>query len=102
MNMAAIGFCCIDVYENIGKRYATGNGVDCIVHLARRGVSTAVVSVVGTDEYGGEMFDLCREYQMDTSHLQVKEGKTSVYRMGFEGRSGQSPSGEYSWCDGIL
>ena len=36
MNMAAIGFCCIDVYENIGKRYATGNGVDCIVHLARR------------------------------------------------------------------
>ena len=46
MNMAAIGFCCIDVYENIGKRYATGNGVDCIVHLARRGVSTAVVSVV--------------------------------------------------------
>ena len=49
MNMAAIGFCCIDVYENIGKRYATGNGVDCIVHLARRGVSTAVVSVVGTD-----------------------------------------------------
>ena len=67
--------------RNIGKRYATGNGVDCIVHLARRGVSTAVVSVVGTDEYGGEMFDLCREYQMDTSHLQVKEGKTSVYRM---------------------
>ena len=38
MNMAAIGFCCIDVYENIGKRYATGNGVDCIVHLARRGI----------------------------------------------------------------
>ena len=37
MNMAAIGFCCIDVYENIGKRYATGNGVDCIVHLAGRG-----------------------------------------------------------------
>ena len=73
MNMAAIGFCCIDVYENIGKRYATGNGVDCIVHLARRGVSTAVVSVVGTDEYGGEMFDLCREYQIDTSHLQVKD-----------------------------
>lgn len=81
MNMAAIGFCCIDVYENIGRRYATGNGVDCIVHLARRGVSTAVVSVVGTDEYGKEMFDLCREYGMDTSHLQMKEGKTSVYRM---------------------
>lgn len=85
MNMAAIGFCCTDVYENIGKRYATGNGVDCIVHLARRGVSTAVVSVVGTDEYGREMFDLCRECHMDTSHLQVKEGKTSVYRMALKG-----------------
>lgn len=81
MNMAAIGFCCIDVYENIGKKYATGNGVDAIVHLARRGVDTALVSVVGTDEYGTEMLDLCKEYKIDTSHLQVKEGKTSVYRM---------------------
>ncbi|MCI8764918.1 MAG: fructoselysine 6-kinase [Lachnospiraceae bacterium] len=81
MNMAAIGFCCIDVYENIGKRYATGNGVDCIVHLARRGVETALVSVIGSDEYGKEMLELCREYKIDTAHLQVREGKTSVYRM---------------------
>lgn len=81
MNMAAIGFCCIDVYENIGKRYATGNGVDCIVHLAGNGVETALVSAIGSDDYGKEMIDLCREYSIDTSHLQVKEGKTSVYRM---------------------
>ena len=35
------------------------------------------------------MFDLCREYQMDTSHLQVKGGKRLLCRMSFEGRSGQ-------------
>lgn len=81
MNMAAIGFCCIDVYENIGKKYATGNGVDCIVHLARRGVDTALVSVIGSDEYGTEMQKLCQECGIDTSHLQIREGRTSVYRM---------------------
>ncbi|MDD3174650.1 MAG: fructoselysine 6-kinase, partial [Herbinix sp.] len=81
MKMAAIGFCCIDIYENINKRYATGNGIDCIVNLAKKGISTSVVSVVGTDEYGKEMINLCEEYKIDTSHLQVKEGATSIYRM---------------------
>ncbi len=71
----------MDVYENINKSYATGNGVDCIVNLSKKGVSSALVSVIGTDDYGIEMLHLCSKYQIDTSHLQIREGKTSVYRM---------------------
>lgn len=81
MKIAAIGFCCIDVYENIGKRYATGNGIDCIVNLAKKGIEASAVTVVGTDEYGKEMFDLCRAYGIDSSHIQVQPGDTSVFRM---------------------
>lgn len=35
--VAAVGFCCADVYENLNEWYPTGNGVDFGVHLARAG-----------------------------------------------------------------
>lgn len=81
MKIAAIGFCCIDVYENIGKQYATGNGIDCIVNLAKKGISSSAVTVVGTDAYGQSMFELCRQYGIDTSHIQVQPGDTSIFKM---------------------
>lgn len=81
MKIAALGFCCIDVYQNLGKHYATGNGIDCIVNLAKKGVETSAVTVVGNDDYGKEMFALCKEYGIDSSHIQVKEGDTSVFIM---------------------
>ena len=37
-SVAAIGFCCIDSYEGLGLSYPTGNGIDCIAHLSRRGI----------------------------------------------------------------
>ena len=43
--VAAVGFCCADVYEKLDKFYPTGNGVDWGVHLARMGVPVSVVSV---------------------------------------------------------
>ena len=43
----AAGFCCADVYQNIGVFYPTGNGIDWGIHLARMGVSVSAVSVVG-------------------------------------------------------
>ena len=46
----AAGFCCADVYQNIGVFYPTGNGIDWGIHLARMGVSVSAVSVVGKDE----------------------------------------------------
>jgi len=51
----AAGFCCADVYQNIGVFYPTGNGIDWGIHLARLGVSVSAVSVVGKDEYGDKM-----------------------------------------------
>ena len=53
--VAAVGFCCADVYENLNEWYPTGNGVDFGIHLARAGVPVSVVSVVGNDEYGEQM-----------------------------------------------
>ena len=35
--VAAVGFCCADVYENLNEWYPTGNGVDFGIHLAGPG-----------------------------------------------------------------
>ena len=74
MKVAAIGFSCIDVYQNLDKRYATGNGIDCIVNLAKRGIQTSAITTVGTDSYGKEMLDLCKEYEIDSSALLAEKG----------------------------
>lgn len=79
--VAAIGFCCIDKYEGLGLSYPTGNGIDCIAHLSRRGIPCAAVSVVGTDEDGREILRALRGLGIDVSHMQVREGQTSVFEM---------------------
>jgi fructoselysine 6-kinase len=81
MKIAAVGFSCIDTYEKENRRYATGNGVDCVINLSKKGISASVVSVVGTDDFGYEMFSTLEQYKIDTSHLHVREGKTSVFKM---------------------
>lgn len=30
MKVAAVGFCCIDIYENLNIHYPTGNGIQSI------------------------------------------------------------------------
>ncbi|MEH7121344.1 fructoselysine 6-kinase [Neobacillus vireti] len=81
MRIAALGFCCIDVYENINRHYATGNGIDCIINLSKKGIKSSAVTVVGTDQYGKEMLETLNNYNIDTSHIQVRDGYTSIYRM---------------------
>ena len=54
--VAAVGFCCVDIYENINEWYATGNGIDWGIHLRRMGVPVSAVSVVGKDCYGDRYF----------------------------------------------
>ncbi|MCY9693221.1 fructoselysine 6-kinase [Paenibacillus alginolyticus] len=81
MKVAGVGFCCVDVYEKLGKCYPTGNGIDFVIHLSRFGIQTTVVSVVGNDPYGTMMVDtLCKE-GIDTSRLRVAEGETAVFKM---------------------
>ena len=79
--VAAVGFCCADVYEKLNKIYPTGNGVDWGVHLARMGVPVSVVSVVGTDSYGEKMKEALAAEHIDISHLRTEEGDTCKMMM---------------------
>ena len=53
-SMAAIGFCCVDDFAESGISYPTGNGINCVAHLSRRGIPCAAVTAVGSDAYGQE------------------------------------------------
>lgn len=81
-SVVAVGFCCADVYQDLGRFYPTGNGVDWGIHLARMGMPVSVVSVVGTDEYGARMREALAGEKIDVSHLRVEEGDTCVMLMG--------------------
>lgn len=83
----AAGFCCADVYQNIGVFYPTGNGIDWGIHLARMGVSVSAVSVVGKDEYGDKMREALAAEGLDISHLRVEDGDTSVMLMALKAAS---------------
>ena len=88
MKAAAVGFTCIDVYED-GRRYATGNGVNVLFHLKnmRKDLEGAVVTAVGKDEYGQLMLDTCRSRGLDISHISIEEsGQTAFVEMRMNGR----------------
>lgn len=79
--LCAVGFCCVDVYDNTGEWYATGNGVDWGIHLARMGWPVSVVSVVGEDDYGQNMRQVLAKEGIDVSNLRTEPGETSITHM---------------------
>ena len=79
--LAAVGFCCADIYENLDLWYPTGNGIDWGIHLSRMGYPVSAVSVVGTDAYGEGMKKALSEEGLDISHLRTEPGSTCVTRM---------------------
>lgn len=82
MRIATAGFTCVDNYANLDNRhYPAGNGFDALVNLAKMGVECAVVSAVGKDAYGDEMFAVLEKYGVDSSHLHVLPGQTSFMIM---------------------
>lgn len=81
MQMAAIGFCCVDVYQDPPHSYPTGNGIDCILNLSKKGVQCSAVTAVGTDTYGRKMLQVLKQYSINTENIRVMEGNTSVYKM---------------------
>jgi fructoselysine 6-kinase len=83
--VVAVGFSCVDVYQSLNKIYPTGNGVDFCIHLSRFGISTSVVSMVGSDKYGIAMIDALNHEGINTSHLHVSEGDTCKMVMGLNG-----------------
>jgi len=85
MRVAGVGFSCIDIYENLGKWYPTGNSVDFVIHMSRFGVNASMVTAVGDDEYGAELIAKLREENVDVTHMQVRSGKTAVFKMDLNG-----------------
>ncbi|MCS7464228.1 fructoselysine 6-kinase [Paenibacillus doosanensis] len=85
MRVAGVGLSCMDIYENLGRSYPTGNSVDFVIHLSRLGADTSMVSVVGTDDYGRQMAGVLRREGVDISHLHVAEGRTAMFRMNLNG-----------------
>lgn len=81
VKVTGVGFCCADVYEKLNKFYPTGNGVDWGIHLARMGIPTSIVSVVGTDSYGAQMKQALAAEGIDTAHLRTEEGDTCKMMM---------------------
>lgn len=81
MKVAAVGFCCIDIYEELGKSYPTGNGINVVVNLSKRGIITAAVCGIGDDNYGKEMLDMLSRYGVDISHMHPQPGDTSRFYM---------------------
>ena len=79
--IAAVGFCCADIYENLNEWYPTGNGIDWGIHLQRMGVPVSVVSVVGKDGYGEGMKQTLAAEGLDISHLRTEDGPTCITRM---------------------
>lgn len=88
MKVAAVGFTCVDVYED-GRHYPTGNGVDLLFNLKaqRKEVEGAVVTAVGEDDYGELLLSACRRRQIDTSHVTVvPQGQTAFVKMKMNGK----------------
>jgi len=83
-SVVGVGFSCADIYKYLDKFYPTGNGVDFCIHLARFGLTTSIVSVVGTGKYGSAMIDTLNQQGVDTSHLHVLEGDTCKMIMGIK------------------
>jgi fructoselysine 6-kinase len=86
MRVAGVGFCCIDVYENLDRFYPTGNSVDFVIHMSRLGADTSMVSVVGNDSYGALMISKLHEERVDVTHMHTREGgHTAIFRMELNG-----------------
>ncbi|MFC4660726.1 fructoselysine 6-kinase [Oceanobacillus aidingensis] len=81
MRVAGVGLSIIDVYEEQNKSYPTGNSVDFLVHLSRKGIDTAMSTVVGTDKNGELMLTFLKNENIDTSHIKVREGSTAIFKM---------------------
>ncbi|WP_042354489.1 fructoselysine 6-kinase [Bacillus rubiinfantis] len=81
MKVAAVGYSCMDVYDNLDRSYPTGNGVDFALNIKKKGIHASVVSAVGKDRYGEQMLKTLAESDIDISHLRIEKGSTAVIHM---------------------
>lgn len=78
IRVAAVGDNCIDAYDNTGQSFPGGNPVNVAVYIKRLGGEASYTGAVGTDASGSFMIEEIAKKGVDTSHIQVLEGKTAV------------------------
>lgn len=77
MKLAAVGDNCMDVYSD-GTYYPGGNPVNVAVYFVRLGGESSYIGVVGNDKYGKMMVDAIKNKNVDTSHVDIVDGKTAI------------------------
>lgn len=78
IRVAAIGDNCIDYYDSLNESYPGGNPVNVAVYIKRLGGESSYIGAVGTDSFGKIMISAIQNKGVDTSHIQVLDGKTAV------------------------
>ena len=77
IRVAAIGDNCIDYYDSLNESYPGGNPVNVAVYIKRLGGESSYTGAVGTDSFGKIMISAIQNKGVDTSHIQVLDGKTA-------------------------
>ena len=78
IRVAAIGDNCIDYYDSLNESYPGGNPVNVAVYIKRLGGESSYTGAVGTDSFGKIMISAIQNKGVDTSHIQVLDGKTAM------------------------
>lgn len=80
MKLAAIGSNCIDYYKNLngGTPFPGGGPVNMAVYTVRNGGQASYTGPVGDDEYGQLIKNSLTDKGVDTSHVEIKSGKTAL------------------------
>ena len=68
----------ISHYDSLNESYPGGNPVNVAVYIKRLGGESSYTGAVGTDSFGKIMISAIQNKGVDTSHVQVLDGKTAV------------------------
>lgn len=98
IRVAAIGDNCIDYYDSMNESYPGGNPVNVAVYIKRLGGESSYTGAVGTDDFGEIMVNAIKDKGVDTSHIQILDGKTAVTHVKIV--KGDRVFGEYE--EGVL
>jgi ribokinase len=89
-------------YKSLIVAPAVGNPSNVAVGAARLGLNVAIVTAVGGDHYGGEIFDLYRKEGVSTEFVKVNAHKPTNYHFVLTYKAERTilvKHQEYQYCD---
>ena len=66
-------------YESVEICNAVGNASNASVSAARLGLSSALLTYVGNDQYGKDCLETLKKNAVDTTYVRVEDGKKTNY-----------------------